>query len=152
MDVTVDGVRPKLRLEGDKIIQLESTATSVKVAWTATDDLTPPERIVPSVALYRIVDPQEITSAVLIGETDLPAGKSDGSLSVEQGERYRIVVTVRDEAGNATYTAIIVHVADAPGGCGCSQTGGDPGSGLLMALALAALLMRRRRKALVRAR
>jgi MYXO-CTERM domain-containing protein len=152
VDVTVDGVRPKLRLETDKIVQLDSAATSVSVAWTATDDLTPPERIAPSVALYRIVDPQEITSAVLIGETDLSPGTSEGSLSVEQGERYRIVVTVRDEAGNATYTSVIVHVAGEPGGCGCSQTGGDPGSGLPIALALAALLVRRRRNALVRSR
>jgi MYXO-CTERM domain-containing protein len=145
VEITVDGVRPRLKMIGEHIVDLDSDATSVTVAWTATDDLTAEADIVPHVELYRIVDPDDLLTAELVGQVDLAAGDTDAKLPVDKGNKYRVVVTVRDEAGNATYRTVLVIVAGDSSGCGCSSTGGTRGGALPIVFALGMLLFRRRR-------
>jgi len=149
VSVTVDGIRPTLRLLTDRIVQLESNVSSVTVEWNATDDLTPPERIGARVSLYRILDPQDLTDSELIGEAVLAPGSSQATVSVSADQRYRVIVTVTDEVGNATYTSALVRVAGESSGCGCSQSGANPAGGAPVALALLSLLLWRRRERVV---
>ncbi|RMH39507.1 MAG: hypothetical protein D6689_16415 [Deltaproteobacteria bacterium] len=143
--VEVDGVRPRVRLAGDAVIELPADATAVDVAWTATDDRTPAEALAPRVELLRVIDPTDLATAEPVGAADLEPGTRSVRLPVTAGERYRVIVTVRDEVGNAAYASALVRVAGEPGACGC-RAGGDPAGAAPVWLALVAVALGRRRR------
>jgi MYXO-CTERM domain-containing protein len=145
-DVTVDGVLPQLSLLDRLSGQLDTATPSI--AWVASDDLSPADALSTVVEVNRILPSR---AAEKVSEETIDPGRTDHTLSLEPGTEYRVVVRVRDEAGNTASASMLFTVSpdadDPTPGCGCRAGGQDDGTpagaaaGLLFA---AALLLRRR--------
>src|SRR5439155_21390684 len=93
------------------------------ISWATDDDLTPKEQLVSKLQIFHVVDPTgAMEDDELVSERTLGAGETAAPIDVEGGKQYRVVVVVRDQAGNESSSAIFFQTTpDAmSGGCGCS--------------------------------
>lgn len=142
-DVTVDGVEPHVAFLHSR--QQLTDGRNLSVEWSAIDDLTPPGELSSTLSLYRLTDRTDWMATELITSTTLPPGVTAATVELEPGDSYRIVVTVRDLAGNESNTAFAYSMVGAGSGCDSSGRPGAGGPWLLFVLAAAVLLRRRSR-------
>jgi MYXO-CTERM domain-containing protein len=148
VDVTVDGVLPEVRIE--TLLKGEIDTATPELAWTADDDLSPPSAIGGRIKTFDITDYGSPTEHDAF---DFEPGDTATVLELRPGHEYRLVITVKDEAGNEGSEALVFSVspdAEAPGaGCACSAAapagGASPVAPGLLLAGLALVAVRRRR-------
>jgi hypothetical protein len=127
-EIMVDGIAPRLHVPVELVGLLDTEAP--ELTWVAEDDLTPPPRLVPSIALYdmRSEEPK------LLSDETLAPGATSAVLHLRAGVEYRAVLRVTDEAGNSGIeTMMFVAQGSAASGCGCAAAGRrQPASGLVL--------------------
>jgi hypothetical protein len=139
VEVDVDGVVPHLSLKNQLRGVVDDLSPTLE--WTATDDRTSPAELAAHLTITQIPARAGEGAELEVSSSDLSAGTTEATLEgLEAGKQYRVVVTVKDRAGNASSATAIFQVsADAAGGC---TVGTTPAAGLvsllLVALALAA--------------
>jgi hypothetical protein len=144
VEVDVDGVPPVVNLTG----QLRGTIDDLSptLSWAATDDKTAKEALVARVTVTEIPARAGTGAEVEVSSRDLGAGHTSATLEgLQASKQYRVVLAVRDQAGNEGGATMIFSVsADASSG-GCAV--GDRSSGLLaLAFVAAALVLASRRR------
>jgi hypothetical protein len=146
-EVDVDGVLPQLGL----LTQLRGAVDdlSPRLAWTASDDRTAAAKIAARVELSELPARSGQGAEIAVYTRELEPGATEVELDgLGAGKQYRVVLTVKDEAGNQAATALVFAVsADAAGG-GCA-VGGRGGEGGAATLALVGLVLALRRRAAV---
>jgi len=145
VEVDVDGVVPHLSLVNQ--LRGEVDDLTPPLEWTATDDRSSAGELAVHVTLTQIPARAGEGQEIEVSSEDLAAGTAQTTLEgLEAGKQYRVVVTVKDKAGNASSaTAIFGVSADAAGGCSVGTT---PATGLLSLLLVGlALAATRRRRA-----
>ncbi len=138
--VQVDGITPHVKLLGER--HRETTETTLHLEWTMSDDLSDPSAMPVHVAVYRVDDRSDWTTADLEQEHELAPGTTAIDLELGADTLYRVEVTAADEAGNETVASLTIQLPDAGG---CSATGGRGAPGFALLLAVAALVSIRRR-------
>jgi hypothetical protein len=143
--VEVDGVPPVVQLKS----QLRGTVDTLhpSIAWSATDDRTAPEGLTAQVVVHAIPARSGEGPEVEVMNEQLGAGKTSATLEgLEARKQYRVVLSIRDQAGNeAATTQIFAVSADAAsGGCAVGGGAGGAGAGILVLALLVAGRIRRR--------
>ncbi|HUS68723.1 MAG TPA: MYXO-CTERM sorting domain-containing protein [Kofleriaceae bacterium] len=142
IDVTVDGIAPKVLVGGPRVVQSEGGGT-LDLAWTMSDDITPEGALAVRIELFEITDHSDALATELIDTITLPAGAKLQQVTVEGDKLYRAEVHVTDGVGNESVSTVLLD-ATSPAGCGCRAGGGSSGGAI--ALLLAVLLFVRRRR------
>jgi hypothetical protein len=149
--VQVDGIAPVVSLVDAPRGIVDTAAPTF--TFDAQDETTPAERLGAKVTVLELGDGNAAEPAY---EEELDPGARGGSLRLEPGKQYRVVITVSDEAGNRAARSATFQVssdAEPLGGCGCRAGGREgagggagAGAGALAALLGAVLVVRRRRR------
>jgi MYXO-CTERM domain-containing protein len=113
--------------------------------WAMSDDLTDGSRLEPTLTAYRLPSGRSDTAGELREELRLEVGTIESDIGLDRGN-WRVILTVRDEAGNeASDSQVFTVDADAPGGCACRLSGGaNPAGSLLVLLGVVMIRIRRR--------
>lgn len=145
VEVDVDGVQPVVNLK----TQLRGNIDDLtpELAWSATDDRTAAEQLVAHITVTEIPARAGSGAEVEVSSNDLRPGETSTTLEgLGAGKQYRVVLAVKDQAGNeGSATFIFAVSADASGG-GCA-VGGHGNSAAALLLVAAGLLLARRRRA-----
>ncbi len=143
VDVTVDGISPKVLVSGPRVVQSEGGGT-LDLDWTMSDDITPEGALAVRVELFEITDHADALATEHIETIQLPAGTKAQQVTIEGDKLFRAEVHVTDGVGNESVSTVLLD-ATSPAGCGC-RAGGDDAAGAGIALLLAVLLFVRRRR------
>ncbi len=143
--IEVDGVNPVVNMTS----QLRGTVDDLSpgLSWTATDDRTSPGALTAQVVVHEV--PAGGGAEVEVMNEQLAAGATEVNLEgLQASKQYRVVLTVRDEAGNEAATTQVFALSADAGGGGCSvgtgDTRGAASAGLLLAAMLLMARLRRR--------
>jgi MYXO-CTERM domain-containing protein len=142
VDVTVDGIAPKVLLAGSRVMEAEGGGT-YDMTWTMSDDITVPAGLGVRIELFEITDTSDALATEQVDTIQLPAGTTAGQVTLEGEKLYRAEVHVTDAVGNESVSTVLLDATTA--GCGCRAGGGNGAAGAVPLLLVLALFLRRRK-------